>query len=219
MIHLLGVARLWTSARVGQAMNRTDREHYVGRDNASVAYVDRPIGIGHGVTISAPHMHAIMLQELEPWLTPGANVLDVGSGSGYLSVAMAMMVSEGNAAGRCVALEYIEPLMRQSMLNIRADGKQSLMDNGTLVLLTGDGWAGVPSLAPFDAIHVGAAAVEIPQALVSQLKPGGKMVVPVGAQDQGQVLTEVVKDHMGKVTTRSLMGVRFVPLVRSSPFE
>merc|ERR1719375_58127 len=133
-------------------MRSVDRGQFVPENLMSAAYEDRPLQIGHGATISAPHMHGMALELLSPALRPGARVLDVGCGSGYLCAALAHMVGPD---GLVVGIDYLSALVDLARKNLsRAHG--DLLASGRLKLLRGDGWAGSPDHAPFDAIHVGA---------------------------------------------------------------
>eukprot|EP01106_Pelomyxa_sp_JSP_P008524 TRINITY_DN238_c0_g1_i1.p1 TRINITY_DN238_c0_g1~~TRINITY_DN238_c0_g1_i1.p1 ORF type:complete len:156 (-),score=37.72 TRINITY_DN238_c0_g1_i1:68-535(-) len=153
-------------------------------------------------------MHAICLEVLAPVLREGSRVLDVGSGSGYLSAALALMVG---TTGKVTGIERHKSLLDWSISNVKNDHPE-LLTSGLLVLKIGDGWKGEPQLGPFDAIHVGAGAETLPQALVDQLKPGGRLVVPVGKWSQE--LLQVDKLASGAITTKSLLDVCYVPLVR-----
>lgn len=192
-------------------MRLLDRGNYVR--NGSSAYMDSPQSIGHDVTISAPHMHAAALEYLEAYLRPGMRALDLGSGTGYLTVAMMLMVTEGgNQDGAAFGIEYVEPLVPWSIDNIRKDGKGHWFDNpGSFMVKSGDGSKGWAEKGPFHAIHVGAAAPKVPKPLVDQLACPGRMVIPVGPRGGSQELLLVDKDVAGNVKTRSVMGVRYVP--------
>ncbi|KAG2327929.1 hypothetical protein Bca4012_036962 [Brassica carinata] len=195
-----------TSDEVAKAMEAVDRGLFV--PDRSYAYVDSPLSIGYNVTISAPHMHAMCLQLLENNLKPGMRVLDVGSGTGYLTACFAVMVG---SEGRVIGVEHIPELVASSIKNIEASAAASpLLKQGSLAIHVGDGRKGWAEFAPYDAIHVGAAAPEIPEALIDQLKPGGRLVIPVG--NLFQDLQVVDKSSDGSVSIRSETSVRYVPL-------
>ena len=206
-----------TSAAVRSALLATDRALYVPDSEPGPSqtydygpYADAPQSIGHKVTISAPHVHALALEALRPLLVrDGCRALDVGCGSGVLLACMARM---GAAA---VGLEVVAPLVELSIRNLRRDGFAPNSDPA-LVVEHGDGWTGAAAHAPFDAIHVGAAAPEVPAALLAQLKAGGRLVIPLGDREQ-QTLTLVEKAADGGVAHTSLQRVKYVPLIRPSP--
>lgn len=179
----------------------------------SSAYDDKPQRIGHNATISAPHMHAMALRLLVEQLRPGCRVLDVGSGSGFLSTVMAHLVGPG-PSGLVIGIDYLEPLVRLAKTNV-ANNHPELLEgaSASLRLEVGDGWKGCAQDGPFDAIHVGAAASELPHALVQQLKPGGRMVIPVGQAGRTQAFMQVDKDSQGRISEQRLIDVMYVPLV------
>lgn len=193
------------SKKVGEVMERIDRGLFV--QSGIDAYIDSPLQIGYNATISAPHMHATCLQLLEQHLQPGMRVLDVGSGSGYLTACFAIMVGP---QGRVVGLEHIPELASYSVKNITKSAASSLLTEGSLSVHVSDGRLGWEELAAYDAIHVGAAAPGIPDALVEQLKPGGRMVIPVGTLLQELKVVDKMPD--GSVSIRSETSVRYVPL-------
>ncbi|XP_042421514.1 protein-L-isoaspartate O-methyltransferase-like isoform X6 [Zingiber officinale] len=193
------------SKRVKEVMEAIDRGHFV--PPGSTPYVDSPMAIGYNATISAPHMHAACLELLADHLQPGMKALDVGSGTGYLTACFAMMVGP---EGLAVGVEHIPELVEFSTNNIRNSAAASFLNEGSLSLNVGDGRLGWPEQAPYDAIHVGAAAHEIPQMLIDQLKPGGRLVIPVGSVFQD--LQVVDKNMDGSVNIRTEASVRYVPL-------
>ena len=209
---------------VAAAMRSVDRANYVVRGSRAEAYQDAPQPIGHGATISAPHMHAHCLEVLHHHLKPGARVLDVGSGTGYLTALFSAFVGSD---GVVVGVEHVPELVRLAERNFQADGKAHLLatkkhhprgeagDGSALSsvrFVAADGRLGYEPEAPYDAIHVGAAAPHVPDALVEQLARGGRMVIPVGPEGGAQQLVAVDKDASGGVTRKGLMGVVYVPL-------
>ena len=215
LISNLFTSHLITSSRVRDAMTAVDRAHYAPYS----AYEDSPQGIGFGATISAPHMHASASESLLPFIpeNKGARVLDVGSGSGYLTHVLANIVCgpQGNADGTVIGIDHIQGLVDLSTRNMRksAEGTQ-LLDTGKVQFILGDGRKGYAAGAPYDAIHVGAAAKDMHQDLIDQLKSPGRMFIPVG--DEGgwgsQWIWVVDKDKEGRVSRRKDMGVRYVLL-------
>ncbi|XP_034934672.1 protein-L-isoaspartate(D-aspartate) O-methyltransferase [Chelonus insularis] len=205
LVQYLKRSKIVKSDRVFEAMCAVDRGHYTTSGNP---YVDAPQGIGYGVTISAPHMHAYALELLEDKLKPGNKALDVGSGSGYLTACMGVMLGDSGVA---VGIDHIQQLQALATKNIKAD-KPELLESGRVELVVGDGRKGYPPHAPYDAIHVGAAANGTPHALIDQLAPGGRLIVPIGAENSDQTLVQFDKSTDGEIKRRSLMGVIFVPL-------
>ncbi|KAI9569452.1 protein-L-isoaspartate O-methyltransferase [Boletus coccyginus] len=197
--------------RVADAMSRVDRANFVVK--RSQAYEDSPQSIGHGATISAPHMHAHALENLLPFLHPGATVLDVGSGSGYLCAVLHNLVSPsqlGAPQGKVVGIDHIPELVEWSKCNMIDNELGPALNEGRILVVTGDGREGYPASGPYDAIHVGAASEKLPQALVDQLKAPGRMFIPVGTHIQA--IWQVEKDAKGRVTKKELMDVTYVPL-------
>lgn len=210
LIRQLQELNIIKSERVAQALIATDRKHYVASNLQP--YIDSPQRIGHGATISAPHMHAYALELLEPNLKSDSRVLDVGSGSGYLTACFARYIHQKEGAtGFVVGIEHHPQLVELGRTNIKADD-ESLIDTGKVILVEGDGRQGYKQHAPYDCIHVGAAAPSTPQELINQLKPGGRMIVPVGPDGGTQYLEQYDKDANGKVEKTRLMGVMYVPL-------
>jgi protein-L-isoaspartate(D-aspartate) O-methyltransferase len=190
-------ARGIRSQRVLDAFRAVPREHFVAPGQADEAYEDRPLPIGEGQTISQPYVVGVMVEALDPG--PDETVLEVGAGSGYAAAILAQL------AGRVHAVE------RHASLASRA--RERLASLGVEVdLRTGDGRAGLPDAAPFDAILVSAGATAVPDRLVDQLAPGGRLVVPVG-RGGDQELLRITRSADGALTTDRLGHVRFVPFV------
>lgn len=230
MVDKLAAANIVTSNAVQQCMMKVDRVNYVL--NKQIAYDDTPQSIGYGQTISAPHMHAHVLEELIPPLlkiqskNPETHlkILDVGCGSGYLTSCFGRLVEKGNPLdlkGNVYGIEYVQELVNMSKANINK-AESDLLQSGTVTVMPGNGWKGLSAAAPFHAIHVGAAADSFPSALMSQLTVGGRMVIPVGPDGGYQNLYRV--DRVAKSPTfqesdyviKQLLGVRYVPLVHGN---
>ena len=187
--------------RVMQAMSRVPRHEYVPQRSQSRAYFNRPMNIGHGQTISQPFIVALMTHALAPKASDC--ILEIGTGSGYQAAVLAELVD-------CVyTIEIIPPLADLASKRLAENGYNNIE------VRTGDGWHGWPEHAPFDGIIVTAATNKIPPALVTQLKPGGRLVLPVGKPNQGQMLKIVTKKNSGLVSERDLLPVIFVPFTRS----
>jgi len=184
--------------RVMAALGRVPRHEFVPASRRREAYLNRPLPIGHGQTISQPYIVAIMTDLVKP--RPSHRVLEVGTGSGYQAAILAELVKE------VYSIEIIEPLAEAARARLARLG----YDNVRVRL--GDGYYGWPEHAPFDAIVVTAAASHIPPPLLQQLKPGGRMIIPVGSRFLVQQLVMVEKDRKGGYTTRQILPVRFVPL-------
>ena len=192
------IGRAYLNERVMQAMAKVPRHRFVPADQIGNAYQNRPLPIGMGQTISQPFIVALSADLIDP--KPTHVVLEVGTGSGYQAAVLAELVKN------VFSIEIVEPLGRQ------ADRLLQMIGYKNVEVRIGDGYRGWPEHAPFDAIVVTAAAPEIPQALIAQLKPGGKMVIPVGAAWRDQVLMLVEKKADGKIQSRSVLPVRFVPM-------
>ncbi|MFL6567708.1 MAG: protein-L-isoaspartate(D-aspartate) O-methyltransferase [Chthoniobacterales bacterium] len=184
--------------KVLEAMRSVPRHWFVPQSVQADAYTDRPLPIGYGQTISQPYIVAMMTELLNP--QPNWKVLEVGTGSGYQAAILTKFTPN------VYTIEIVEPLQKQALARLRKFG----LDEKHVI--DGDGYAGLPKVAPFDGIIVTASASQIPAPLLEQLKPGGRMVVPVGSVSAKQRLLVVEKDASGKVRTRTVLPVQFVPL-------
>ena len=183
------------------------------------AYRDAPLPISEGATISAPHMHARALEILLPALVgkSDAKALDVGSGTGYLTVALALL---GDTAYGIEHTQDLTDLAKYNVQELDPELRSDLRlgtDDSRVHFLKADGWDGIPAAAPFDAIHVGAAARTVPDALVNQLARGGRLVIPVGEPNAPQFLVQVDKRQDDSLQVSRLFGVRYVELVDHQP--
>lgn len=182
------------------------REEFVRQDRRNAAYVDLPQEIGYGQTISDPYVVAIMTAALD--LPAGANVLDVGTGSGYQAAVLARITK------RVSSIEIVVPLA------LSASERLGRLGFSNVEVRAGDGFLGWPEHAPFDGIIVAASAPELPSPLLNQLKPGGKIVMPIGPSDKSTQLIRFTKKIDGSVERCSLGAALFVPLTgaRARPF-
>lgn len=294
LVDRLCQAKIIQSPAVRDVMYEVDRKYYVPQN----PYMDAPQAIGLGQTISAPHMHAHVLEEMYPYLQrqiqkqqskqpttsesgngglssyPHVKMLDVGCGSGYLTAALGRWIqnhgtlstpqpgdddsnNDGHntgdgtilgATGKVFGIDVYPHLINLTTRNMQqADGDLLEANGGVVKVQLGDGWKGMAEEAPFDAIHVGAAAEELPVELLQQLKVGGVLIVPVGAQGDVQTLYRVVrtgnstseassgsetpsaKDGIKPVENErfsrddfritQLLGVRYVPLVHPTNLD
>ena len=186
--------------RVMNALRTIPRHQFVPADLRSRAYDNRPLPIGYGQTISQPYIVALMTDLLR--VDGNDVVLEVGTGSGYQAAVLSPLVKQVHT------VEIIAPLAKQAEARLRALGYRNV------VVRHADGYEGWKAAAPYDAIIVTAAATHIPPPLIAQLKPGGRMVIPVGGPFATQSLVLVEKTSAGKVRTREVLPVAFVPLTR-----
>ncbi len=184
--------------RVMDAMAKVPRHEFVPFLQKSYAYQNRPLPIGHGQTISQPYIVAIMTDLLKP--KPDHRVLEIGTGSGYQAAILSEVVAE------VYTIEII------SALGEDAEERFKKLHYRNIQSRIGDGYYGWEDVAPFDGIVVTAAASHVPPPLIQQLKPGGRMVIPVGSPFLVQHLVVVEKHPDGKVTSKQILPVRFVPL-------
>ncbi|PSN62528.1 protein-L-isoaspartate O-methyltransferase [Corynespora cassiicola Philippines] len=196
--------------RVKDAMIKVDRAHYA----PSTPYDDSPQPIGHRATISAPHMHASACESLLPYLHPGSRVLDIGSGSGYLTAVLANLVGP---EGVVIGVDHIQPLVDLARTNMqKSEEGRRMLEEGRVRFVKADGRRGWREGAPYDAIHVGAAAAEHHQELADQLRAPGRMFVPV--EERGlQHIYLVDKKEDGSCVKKKLYGVQYVPLCDAPP--
>jgi protein-L-isoaspartate(D-aspartate) O-methyltransferase len=183
---------------VMRALSEVPRHEFVPDAQERSAYQNRPLSIGHGQTISQPYIVALMTDLSDP--EPGDTVLEVGTGSGYQAAIFSGLV------GSVYSIEIIEPLADRAKETLERLG----YDNVTTKL--GDGYYGWEEHAPFDAIVVTAAASHVPPPLIRQLKPGGRMIIPVGGRFLTQQLLLIEKKENDEVITKQIAAVRFVPL-------
>jgi protein-L-isoaspartate(D-aspartate) O-methyltransferase len=188
------------SARVMAAMAKVPRHRFVGATWGGLAYTNRPLPIGHGQTISQPYIVALMTELLDT--KQGDAVLEIGTGSGYQAAVLAELVDH------VYTIEIIDPVGKNADALLRQLGYKNITAR------IGDGYHGWPEHAPFDGIIVTAAAAEVPPALLAQLKPGARMVIPVGGYSEVQFLQVMMKQADGSVKTELNLPVRFVPLTR-----
>ncbi|MBK9798070.1 MAG: protein-L-isoaspartate(D-aspartate) O-methyltransferase [Holophagaceae bacterium] len=198
MVHDQIAARGVTDARVLGAMARVPRHEFVSAAQRRLAYEDGPLPIGHGQTISQPYIVAFMTAALDP--KPDHRVLEIGTGSGYQAAVLSGLVAE------VYSIEIVEPLA------LRAAEDLKRLGHANVKVRVGDGYLGWPEAAPFDAIIVTCAPEQVPQALVEQLRTGGRMIIPVGSQWGGQELVLLRKTARG-LEKREVLPVRFVPMV------
>jgi len=192
-------ARGVTDARVLEAMRLVPRHLFIDESFWPRAYSDGPLPISNGQTISQPYIVALMTELLQP--EEHHVVLEIGTGSGYQAAVLSKLVR------RVYTIEIV-PELGQS-----AERILKRLEYNNVTVRIGDGYQGWPEQAPYDRIIVTAAPEEIPQKLVEQLKPGGRMILPVGSQRRGQDLLVLEKDQAGNVNTRQIIPVRFVPMV------
>ena len=187
-----------STTRVIKAMRAVPREIFVPEWEKEHAYLDTPLEIGKGQTISAPHMVAIMCEALD--LDEGQKILEIGSGSGYHVAVVAKIIGRG----KIYSIERFHSLVKRAERNLNKTGIKNVM------IIEGDGSCGLPKYSPYDRIYVTCAAPSIPQPLIDQLKKGGKLLIPVGEVFSRLILLE--KNE--KIRKKDLGGCAFVPLIK-----
>jgi protein-L-isoaspartate(D-aspartate) O-methyltransferase len=195
--HMIGRNHL--DPRVMDAMREVPREEFVPPELRYAAFENGPLPIGHGQTISQPYIVALMTDLLN--LDSGCRVLEIGTGSGYQTAILSCMC---------------EMVFTMEVLPELSDAAKRIFDRlgyDNIRLRVGNGYEGWPEHAPYDGIIVTAAATYIPPALTEQLKPGGRLVIPVGRPYRHQELMLIEKDSQGEIHSRDILGVAFVPMV------
>ncbi|WP_455207468.1 protein-L-isoaspartate(D-aspartate) O-methyltransferase [Kaarinaea lacus] len=192
-------------SRVMAAMKAVPRHEFVPSNQQLLAYINGPLSIGHGQTISQPYIVALMTDLMN--VNKDSVVLEIGTGSGYQAAVLSTLVKQ------VYSMEVIPELMESARQKFEKLGYTNIECR------LGDGHEGWPEHAPYDAIIVTAAAEEIPKALIEQLKPNANLVIPVGSTFGPQELLLVHKDQDGEITTRDVLAVAFVPLVRTGSWH
>lgn len=195
--NLIGKKKL--GAKVMAAMSNTPREKFIPRSYVNSAYDNRPLPIGYDQTISQPYIVALMTDLLA--LEAADVVLEIGTGSGYQAAILSQLCEQ------VYTIEYVSELAEMAKTRLEKLGYNNIE------VRMGNGYEGWPEHAPYDAIIVTAAAPQIPEPLIEQLKPGGRMVIPVGRPYTSQKLMLVEKDDVGKIKQKEVLGVLFVPFV------
>lgn len=203
MVKILSESGYIKTEKVRNAMENVPREEFIPTSNRPYAYVDRPLPIGEGQTISAPHMVAMICELLE--LEEGMKVLEIGTGFGYNAAVVSQIIGK---EGHLYSIERIGSLAGIARENLK---RTSLGDNVTVIL--GDGTKGYEEEAPFDRIYGTASAPSLPEPLKEQLKIGGIMLVPVGEQHYFQDLVYIKRESEDSFTRKAIGGVAFVPMI------
>jgi len=190
--------------RVMEAMAKVPRDEFVPDEMKSAAFDNGPLPIGHGQTISQPYIVALMSDLLA--LQPDHRVLEIGTGSGYQTAVLSLLCNS------VYSMDLIPALTQSASKRLTRLGYHNVHTR------SGNGYAGWPEHAPYDGVIVTAAASHIPEALVEQLRPGGRLVIPVGLPYMAQELMLIEKDAAGRTEVREILGVAFVPLIdRNEP--
>jgi protein-L-isoaspartate(D-aspartate) O-methyltransferase len=192
-----------TTEKVKEAMLNVPREEFMTPETKSLAYIDRPIPLKRGQTISAPHMVAIISEKLS--LEPGMKVLEIGTGFGYNAAVIAELLGP---EGHVYTIERIESLKETADQNLKRTGYSK-----NVTVIWGDGTKGYPEQAPYDRIYATASAPKVPEPLKSQLKIGGRLLAPVGQDSTYQELQCIVRISENEYKSYNLGGVIFVPMI------
>ena len=194
--HAIGKDKL--DARVMEAMRKVPRHEFVPANSQLMAYHNGPLSIGHGQTISQPYIVALMTDLLEPHADDV--ILEIGTGSGYQSAILSCLVKQVHTT------ETVSPLVEPARQRLQRLGYNNVQVHEC------DGYYGLPEQAPFDGIIVTAAAPHVPEPLVEQLKPGGRLVIPIGHEFYAQELFVIQKHEDSQLSRRKIIDVVFVPL-------
>ena len=186
------------------AFSAVPREDFISADYADYAYQDSPLPIESGQTISQPYIVALTIDAAG--IKPGDKVLEVGAGSGYAAAVI------GRIAGEVIAIERHHELVELARKRMRQLGYRNVQ------IVEGDGTLGWPEAAPYDAIVAAASGSHVPQSWIAQLKPGGRIVMPIGEPHAVQSLVKIAKHEDGSLERANLGGVRFVPLIGAEGF-
>ena len=187
--------------KVANIMLEVNRSDFFQSNNPFGNYAQ---SIGFGTTISAPHMHALALEYLSDYCTEGGNILDIGSGTGFLTVCLSKL---SNGTGKVIGVEHIPEIYNMGLWNVKKN-HSNLINNGNILFFLGDGRQGWKNFAPYKAIHVGAAVENHPQVLIDQLALNGRMFIPVGKKGQ-QKICVYDKDSLGNVSFKALFDVSY----------
>lgn len=196
------IAKDYLDPRVMEALRKVPRERFVPAELRHAAFDNGPLPIGHGQTISQPYIVALMTDLLQP--QPEHSILEIGTGCGYQTAILSLLCR------KVYSMEIVAKLAEESKRRLLKMGYNNIETK------TGDGHPGWLQHAPYDGIIVTAAAGQIPPALEQQLKPGGRLVIPVGLPYSHQELMLIEKNQDGNTTRRSILGVAFVPMVETS---
>ena len=202
------IMRLWDSGyikteKVKKAMLKVPREEFIPPENREYAYIDQPLPIGEGQTISAPHMVAIICEKLD--LAEGMKILEIGSGFGYNAAVVAEIIGPD---GHLFSTERIEYLAKNAQKNLKRTGYDKCV-----TVLHIDGTKGYSDEAPYDRIYATASAPKVPEPLKEQLKVGGRLITPVGSNSYIQELVCLIRTSEEEYKTYHLGGVAFVPMI------
>ncbi|KAJ5066547.1 protein-l-isoaspartate(d-aspartate) o-methyltransferase [Anaeramoeba ignava] len=201
--------KIITYERIAEAFEVVDRKNFVNDPNSEMVYQNEPLSLGFGAVISSPQIYAIYLSLLFPKLFPGSKVLDIGSGKGY---SMALIGTIIGPKGKVYGVEHVPELVEESKKALEKD-QPELYKKGVFEVFEKDGFEGLPDFEPYDAILVGGACEKIPENILLQLKPYGRMVIPIGSPNTKQKLTIIDKMPDGKIAIFTNKQAKFSSLM------